>query len=191
MKTQRARSRGFSLVELLLSTVLVVVVMAALASILVSHLGTTDRQGNVVQVRRELARFSYLLSTEVNEACALQRASDPSGCLQTCTTATTTDLRMLIPVLQNGTTATTRVIRYYLSGTTIMREGPRILANGQLETTTGSASTTALVLDSVASYTAQIDADCHAATIFISQSLPSTTQTSDTTFSVRTSVEAL
>jgi len=191
MKTQRARSRGFSLVELLLSTVLVVVVMAALASILVSHLGTTERQGNVVQVRRELARFSYLLGTEVNEACALQRASDPSGCLQTCTTATTTDLRMLIPVLQNGTTATTRVIRYYLSGTTIMREGPRILANGQLETTTGSASTTALVLDSVASYTAQIDADCHAATIFISQSLPSTTQTSDTTFSVRTSVEAL
>jgi type II secretory pathway pseudopilin PulG len=191
MKTQRSRSRGFSLVELLLSTVLIVVVMAALASILVSHLGTTDRQGNVVQVRRELARFSYLLGTEVNEACALQRASDPSGCLQTCTTATTTDLRILIPVLQNGTTATTRVIRYYLSGTTIMREGPRILANGQLETTTGSASTTALVLDSVASYTAQIDADCHAATIFISQSLPSTTQTSDTTFSVRTSVEAL
>ena len=191
MKTQRARSRGFSLVELLLSTVLVVVVMAALASILVSHLGTTERQGNVVLVRRELARFSYLLGTEVNEACALQRASDPSGCLQTCTTSTTTDLRMLIPVLQNGTTATTRVIRYYLSGTTLMREGPRILANGQLETTTGSASTTALVLDSVASYTAQIDADCHAATIFISQSLPSTTQTSDTTFSVRTSVEAL
>jgi len=191
MKTKQSRSSGFGLVELLISTVLIVLVLAALASILVSHLGTTDRQGNVVQVRGELARFSYLLGTEVNEACALQRASDPSSCLQTCSTATTTDLRMLIPVLQNGTTATTRVIRYYLSGTTLMREGPRILANGQLETTTGSTSTTAVVLDSVASYTAQIDADCHAATISISQSLPSTTQTSNTTFSVRTSVEAL
>ena len=184
-----SRTKAFTLLELMITTVLVSILLAAISLILTSHLRLTDSETSMIQSRRESARLNYILHSESNEACAVQGGSDPTSCAQTCQTAATNDLRMRIPVIINGTTAGTRLIRYYLSGTELRRYGPAIKPDGQLDLSQGAIDS--LLIDSVNSFSATADSDCHAALISLSLSLPNSATPLTSSFSLRTNVEAV
>jgi prepilin-type N-terminal cleavage/methylation domain-containing protein len=181
--------RGFTLLELLITTVLISILLAAISVILSSHLKLTDSETSMIQSRRESARLNYILNSESNEACALKGGSDPSSCSQTCATTASSDLRLRVPVIINGTTAGTRFIRYYLSGTELRRDGPAIKPDGQLDLSQSNVDS--LLIDSVSAFMATIDSDCHAATISLSLSFPAAASPFTSAFSVRTNVEAV
>jgi prepilin-type N-terminal cleavage/methylation domain-containing protein len=184
-----SRTKAFTLLELMITTVLVSILLAAISLILTSHLRLTDSETSMIQSRRESARLNYILHSESNEACAVQGGSDPTSCAQTCQTTATNDLRMRIPVIINGTTAGTRLIRYYLSGTELRRNGPAIKPDGQLDLS--QAAIDSLLIDSVSSFSATVDSDCHAALISLSLSLPNSATPLTSSFSLRTNVEAV
>lgn len=184
-----SRTKAFTLLELMITTVLVSILLAAISLILTSHLRLTDSETSMIQSRRESARLNYILHSESNEACAVQGGSDPTSCAQTCQTTATNDLRMRIPVIINGTTAGTRLIRYYLSGTELRRNGPAIKPDGQLDLSQGAIDS--LLIDSVSSFSATVDSDCHAALISLSLSLPNSATPLTSSFSLRTNVEAV
>jgi len=185
-----SRLKAFTLVELMITTVLVSILLAAISLILTSHLRLTDSETSMIQSRRESARLNYILNSESNEACAVQGGSNPTSCAQTCLTSATNDLRMRIPVIINGTTADTRFIRYYISGTELRRNGPAIKPDGQLDLSQ-TTMIDSLLIDSVSSFSAVVDSDCHAALISLSLSLPSTATAFTSSFALRTNVEAM
>jgi len=185
-----SRTKAFTLLELMITTVLVSILLAAISLILTSHLRLTDSETSMIQSRRESARLNYILNSESNEACAVQGGSNPASCGQTCLTTATNDLRMRIPVVINGTTAGVRFIRYYISGTELRRNGPGIKPDGQLDLSQ-TTMIDSLLIDSVSSFSAVVDSDCHAALINLSLSLPSTTTPFTSSFALRTNVEAM
>jgi hypothetical protein len=184
-----ARLNAFTLMELMISTILVSVLLAAVSVIISSHLKLTDTETSMIQSRRESARLNYILNSESNEACALQGGSAPTSCSQTCLTTATNDLRMRIPVIINGTTAGTSFIRYYMTGSELRRDGPAIKPDGQLDV--AQTSMDSLLIDSVSAFSAVVDSDCHGARISLSLSLPNTATPFTSTFSLRTNVEAV
>jgi len=185
-----SKLNGFTLMELMITTILISIILAAISAILSGHLRLTDSETSMIQSRRESARLNYILNSESNEACAVKGGSDPTSCSQTCLTTATNDLRMRVPVLINGTTAGTRFIRYYLSGTELRRNGPAIKPDGQLDLSQATMIDS-LLIDSVSAFNAVIDSDCHAAAITLSLSLQNTVAPFTSRFSLRTNVEAV
>jgi len=191
LNTSRKRRIGaFSLLELLITAILVSILLGAIGVILSSHLRLTDSQTSVIQSRRESARLNYMLNAESLEACAFNSSTNPASCSQTCSTTASNDLRLRVPVIVSGTTAGTRFIRYYLNGSELRRDGPAIQPNGQLDL---SQTTTidSLLIDSVNAFTVTLDSDCHTASITLRLSFPDSTSLFTTRMSLRTNVEAV
>lgn len=185
-----ARNQALTLLEMMITILLVSTLLAGLGITLSSHLRLIDAQTSMIHSRRESARLQHILTSESNEACALRGGSDPTSCSQTCQTSATSDLRLLVPVIVNGTTQETRLIRYYLKDTDLRRSGAAIRPDGQLDLSQGS-TIDSLVMDSVKAFSATIDSDCHAASISLSLSFPDTTKLLTTSFALRTNVEAV
>ncbi|MEA5473790.1 hypothetical protein VB716_06100, partial [Synechococcus sp. CCY9201] len=71
--------------------------------------------------------------------------------------------------------ANLRVISYRLNGTQLLRNGPRILATGRLDSVSGNDQTNAVVLDSVNTFTPTVAADCRSVDIAVRLNVPNST----------------
>ncbi|KAF0652411.1 hypothetical protein L107_13920 [Cyanobium sp. Copco_Reservoir_LC18] len=86
-------------------------------------------------------------------------------------------MRLLVPFSTSVNAAPIpRVIRFYtaLNATTgrteLRRDGPRILINGQLDSTT--ANNNAVLIDGVNTFTVSVSADCRTANLQLSLDVP-------------------
>jgi len=93
----------------------------------------------------------------------------------------------LPPLIALTGVASSRVLRYYLSGTQLFRQGPRLLLNGRLDLTDLQGATT-LLLDDGSAFSARADTNCHSALVSISFSMPNSQQNYTSSYSVRTDV---
>jgi hypothetical protein len=166
------------------------IAIAAIAIVAVSHVRTTNRVTWNTQVQRDIAKINSFLVVESREACAFSAAAaapanwatspmpTPSPCTTPpCATTVGTELRLLVP-FSTGVNAAPipRVIRFYtaLNATTgrseLRRDGPRILVNGQLDSTT--ANDNAVLIDGVTTFTASVSADCRTANLQLGLNVP-------------------
>jgi prepilin-type N-terminal cleavage/methylation domain-containing protein len=185
-------SPGFTLVELLVGVVVGGIALASIANVAVSHVRTTNRVTWNTQAQRDIAKINSFLAVESREACAFSAAAaapagwtntntpmpTPSPCTTPpCATAAGTELRLLVP-FSTGVNAAPipRVIRFYtaLNATTgrteLRRDGPRILINGRLDSTT--ANDNAVLIDGVNTFTTSVSADCRTANLQLSLDVP-------------------
>lgn len=170
--TGRWRFRnGFTLIELLIGAVLTAIALGSVAVLSVHQIRISDRIYSLTTVNRNFRRISDLLMAEVGEACILRggvnprttatlpdtpcKPQDPSACSPSAAAA---DLRMLIPVHAAGSNDISYIIvRFYLSGNELLRDGPQVDAAGLLTTTPATGSR---VLSNVSSFTPTVSADC-------------------------------
>ncbi len=181
---------GFTLVELLVGVVVGGIALAAIANVAVSHVRTTSRVTWNTQAQRDIAKINSFLAVESREACAFSAAATaptnwatspmptPSPCTTPpCATTAGNELRLLVPFSTNVNAAPIpRVIRFYTfdNPTTgrreLRRDGPRILVNGQLDSTT--ANNNAVLIDGVNTFTVSVSADCRTANLQMSLDVP-------------------
>lgn len=179
-----AKSQGFTLVELLIGTVLGGIAVAAAASVIVSHLNSTNATIWAVQLQRDLSKFNYLLNSEAVEACRVQAGTPPANdtaCVPgtfatplSCATVTgpATNFSLLVPLDVANADPVERVITYRLDSGRVLRDGPRILTSGRLDTTVANNQNNAVVLDGVTAFTPTVSADCRSATITVTLAVP-------------------
>jgi hypothetical protein len=92
------------------------------------------------------------------------------------TPATGADVRLLMPILNPATNTTAyQVVRYYRSGTDLLRDGPQVNNNGTLNSTTTDNGR--LVMNNVAAFSTTVSPDCAWATINVTLTLPGTSTT--------------
>jgi len=195
----RPSASGFTIVELLVGSVLTVIALTAVASVAIGHIRSTDRTLWTIQLRRDLARLNTLLTAEAGESCVFRSGQTPTSCTPDststpgCTGTAGTDLRMGVQVINAGAPATPLpVVRYYLGtgGTAgqLRRVGPPILASGRLNTAV--ADVDSLVLDGVTNFTARVPAmpstlaDCRSARVDITVQVPNSTASRTRTFTL-------
>ncbi|WP_094510157.1 hypothetical protein [Synechococcus sp. MW101C3] len=164
-------ANGFTLVELLIGGVLSILAMGSVAFLAVQQIRIADNVYASSTIDRSFRRVSDLLKVEVGEACLLRgganprttatlpdtpcKPQNPSVCAPAAAAA---DLRLLVPVQAPGSNAITyTVIRYYRTGTELLRDGPQVGANGLL---TATAATGSRVLTNVSAFSATVSADC-------------------------------
>ncbi len=163
---------GVTLVELLVALVI--------SGLFVPLIWTTIR-GSIqffeatvwqVQLERDLDRLTTLITSEANDACQLgtNAASLPADCVPaadfTCDTAQRNQLRMRVTLLDaNNAPAGTRVIRYFRpgGGTNLERNGPAVLANGQLDP--NNNNNRQLLMRGVTTFRTTLNDDCTSATV--------------------------
>lgn len=176
-------SAGFTLVELLIGAVISAIVLGSVAVLGVQQLRLADRVYALTTLNRNFRRISDLLRVEAGEACILRgganprttatlpdtpcKPENPSVCAPG--TAIFTDLRMLIPVSAANNTIAYNVVRYYLNGTELLRDGPQVGTDGLLTTT---ASTGSRVLGNVSTFAATVSADCTWVSINLGLTVP-------------------
>lgn len=166
-------NQGFTLVELLISGVVSAIVLGAIAALAVHQIRIADTVYASTTIDRQFRRLSDLLKIEVGEACILRGGADPrttatlpdTPCkplaTSNCTGADTADLRLLIPIQGAGNTISYNIVRYYVDGTELRREGPQVGANGLLiPITTGTPAVIQRVLTNVSAFTPRVSADC-------------------------------
>ncbi len=182
--TRRRRSRnGFTLIELLIGGVLTAIALGSVAVLSVHQIRIADRVYSLTTVNRNFRRISDLLKVEAGEACILRggasprttatlpdtpcKPENPSVCAPG--TASFTDLRMLIPLQDASNAISYNVVRYYLSGNELLRDGPQVNANGVLTTTVTNGSR---VLGNVSTFAATVSADCTWVSLNLGLSVP-------------------
>jgi len=187
-RLRRRHSPGFTLPELLIGVVLSGLSIAAVATAILTHLRATDRLLWDSQSRRDLARLNVLIGSEVAESCTMQRGASPTSCdppaTSPCPGAASSDLRLLIPIQASPASApVTRVVRYYLSGTQLLRDGPRILTGGRLDPANDRNG--ALLLDGVTLFNPVTGDDCRSVTLTVTTAIPNTGTSRTTTHGFR------
>ncbi len=184
---RRRRSRnGFTLIELLIGGVLTAIALGSVAVLSVHQIRIADRVYSLTTVNRNFRRLSDLLKVEVGEACILRGGANPrttatlpdSPCKpqspSVCDPATAAaDLRMLIPVQAAGSNAISyNLVRFYLNGNELLRDGPQVDANGLL---TNTAATGSRVLSNVSTFTPTVSADCTWVSLVLGLNVPGST----------------
>ncbi|MCP9885111.1 hypothetical protein KBY97_08230 [Synechococcus sp. ATX 2A4] len=188
LAAKRQSSNGFTLVELLIGSVLTIITMGSVAFLAAQQIRVADNVYATTTINRSFRRFSDLLKVEVAEACMLRggvnprttatlpdtpcKPQDPSVCLPQTTTS---DLRMLVPIQPPGSNAITytNIIRYYLSGTELLRDGPQIGVNSLL--VPGTTVAASRVLSNVSAFTATVSGDCTWVTLNLTLAVPGST----------------
>jgi len=186
--------RGFTLVELLISSVVSAVMMGLIANLAVHQTRISDNFYTTATLNRRFNVFSNLLRAEFKDACLLRGGANPSStnCIPPATSdcgtlggastpATGSDLRMQIPVFNNATNANTYpTVRYYISGTDLRRDGPAVNNDGSLNPVT--TTNNQLVMNNVSAFAVTVAPDCAWATINLTLTLPGTATTQTRTF---------
>ncbi len=179
-------NQGLTLVELLIGGVVSAIVLGSVAVLAVHQIRIADRVYASTTIDRRFRRLSDLLKIEVGEACILRRGVSPrttatlpdTPCkpqaISACATASATpELWLLVPIRgANNTISYTNTVRYYLSGTELLRDGTQVNTAGQLTTT---AATGSRVLTNVSTFTPTVSADCTWVSLAVGLSVPGTT----------------
>ena len=175
-------SIGFTLVELLVGIVIASVAITAAARVHVGHIRSSGASVTSGQLQRDLGRLQRLLQTEIQEACLLQAGTtSPTSCTQaSCTATGGNEIRFLVSIATSvnadpNAAANLRVISYRLNGTQLLRNGPRILASGSLDSVSGNDQTNAVVLDGVNTFIPTVAADCRSVDIAVRLDVPNST----------------
>jgi hypothetical protein len=176
-------NQGFTLVELLIGGVVSAVVLGSVAVLAVHQIRIADNVYTSTLINRNFKRLSDLLKVEVGEACLLRGDVNPrttatlpdTPCkplaTSNCSGAATSDLRLLIPVAAADNTIGYNVVRYYLNGTDLLRDGPQVGTDGLLTTT---AATGSRVLSNVTTFTPTVSADCTWVSLVVGLTVPGT-----------------
>jgi hypothetical protein len=176
-------NQGFALIELLIGGVVSAVVLGSVAVLAVHQIRIADNVYASTLINRNFKRLSDLLKVEVDEACLLRGGVDPrttatlpdTPCkplvTSNCSGAATADLRLLIPVAAANNTIGYNVVRYYLNGTDLLRDGPQVGTDGLLTTT---AATGSRVLSNVTTFTPTVSADCTWVSLVVGLTVPGT-----------------
>jgi len=91
-------------VELIIASVMALSIPGTLVVIVISHLRSTNRTTIHLQPRRGCRDLS-VMSTEASEGFSLQIAANPASCKQICATTSSSDLRLLTPVVSEAVVA--------------------------------------------------------------------------------------
>lgn len=126
---------GFTLLELLLVSVLGALLFSALASMIVAHIRSTSTSELAARVRNDSSRIDYFIHTEASEAASIGTAA-VSNCPASVTGGATL-FNFNVPVDTGQADDLTNVvpIYYYTANGDLRRCGPPILANGRLNYT--------------------------------------------------------
>ena len=108
---------GYTLTELMIAAVIGSVLMMGAVSMIVSHTRTAARSEALIRLQEAWSRVQFLLDQEIQEARG------------TPTIASCSSLSFEVPNDSN----VLKTITYSLSGTTLSRTGPRVLATGRLD----------------------------------------------------------
>jgi prepilin-type N-terminal cleavage/methylation domain-containing protein len=125
-------SAGFTIIELLVTAVLIAVIFAAGAFMMVSHIKQSAIQESVRRLQDEWGRINYLMASEINEATAVSAVAN-------------TSLTLTLP---GGQTIT---YSFDAATNTITRTGPTIKSTGQLDL--ANPSTTVDLINNVTTFT--------------------------------------
>jgi hypothetical protein len=188
---------GFTLVELLTATTLLVLTMAVVTVLTIQQIRLTDTISITATLDRRFRKLSNLLREEFREACLLRAGTtplrsatppdtpcnpepvSPCGNLNTevSSPAVGSDVWLLIPISQPATNTIDydNVVRYYLSGTDLLRDGPAINSDGTLDSTTDIIGQ--LVATNVSAFTTTVSPDCSWARLDITLLIPGTSTT--------------
>lgn len=126
--------RGFTLVELLVSTLIGALMLLAGTYLAVSHVRTTGRQAVAHRLQTDFGRLSHLIETEVDEGSALAYGQATAGCTNNGVASV---FSITVPVLLAAETtaaSAVRTIYYYNFDGNLRRCGPAINADGTLNT---------------------------------------------------------
>lgn len=192
---------GFTLVELLIGAVLSIVALGSVAFLAVHQIRIADTAYASATVDRSFRRLSDLLRVEVGEACLLRRGVDPrttatlpdtpcspevpSAC---AVPSANPDLRLLIPVKTAGSNIPLyRVVRFYRSGTELLRDGPQVNADGILLPNT--PVTGSRVLTNVSTFVPTVSADCTWVSLQVGLSVPGTANVVTRTLTLYSGIE--
>ena len=176
-------NQAFTLVELLVAVAIGGVALAAATNLLVSEIRLTRNFYASGQVQQDLSRLHRFMLAETQEACAFQLGTTSlTSCGGTCVQSGFNELRLLVPITTSvnadpAAAANLRTIIYRLSGSQLLRTGPRILSSGALDTTSANDQTDTLVIDNVNTFTPTLSVDCNIATISLRLNVPGSTQT--------------
>ena len=134
-------SGGFSLVELLIAGTLGVVLVAALASVILSYTRSRERIEAISRLQDQWGRVQFLLDQEIQESrpTTLASVSIPAACPAQASSA---------PVLLLAPPEQSVPIVYYRDGSTLRRCGAQVSANGLLS----SSVSDHLILRNVSSF---------------------------------------
>jgi len=175
--------QAFSLVELLVAVGVSATVISMAANLAINYMNTSNKAKWVAQTQQDVTRLSRLLKTEVNEACLVQVDSAPSTsttspCSPTgtaCSKAAGTTLYLLVPVTLADGSVTYRVISYSRNGSDLRRDGPRISADGTLDTSQSDVSNV-VVMDNLVNgsggFIPSVDSSCTTATLDVQYAVP-------------------
>lgn len=191
------RPSGLTLLELLIGVVLGGVAVASAASVMVSHLNSTNATTWAVQLQRDFTRFNSLLTSEAREACLMERGTPPvpsspicrrrtfggvTGCAVFSGPSTTFSLitpvdydrdytwdayLKLDPPVEVVTTYT-----YNSATRQVLRRGPQIYQDGRIAPIVYMYSNAETILDNVTAFTPIVTADCLSATITVTLAVP-------------------
>ena len=171
--------QGLTLVELLVGFLISGVLFAAATDLLINHIRTSESTVWGIQLERSLSKLTNLMAAEASEACAMGTTSNPSTCTPAaaCLTTSSTEVRMMVPVLTAGT-MTNEWIRYFRDSSTnqLLRDGPRILPSGALDIVNADQSNV-LVMERVTAFTVTPGDDCRSATLQVTVNSANTSYT--------------
>lgn len=188
LKLVNKSQQGFTLVELLIGSVVSTIVLGSIGFLAVHQIRIADRVYASTTLNRNFRRLSDLLKIEIGEACMLRGGINPrttatlpdTPCkpqaTSACSPATaSSDLRLLVPIQESSSnTPLYNITRYYLSGDQLLRDGPLVGANGLLTTTATSGSR---VMTNVASFIPTVSADCTSVRLNVGIRIPGSANT--------------
>jgi len=175
--------RAFTMLELLAVVAVGGVALATTAKLLVSQIRITRTLHSSGQVQQDLSRLHRFLLAETQEACSFQLGStSQTNCGAACVTSGFNELRLLVPITTSVNSdptdaANLRTIIYRLSGTQLLRTGPRILSSGTLDTASTNDQVDTLVIDNVNAFTPTLSNDCNIVTISLRLNVPGSSAT--------------
>jgi len=178
----KASKQGFTLVELLIGLALTSLVLGSLAVLAVQQMQLANRVVGFTDVNRNFQRLSDLLKIETGEACILRKGVSPrttatlpdTPCkpeaTSACATPSSANELWLLVAIQDGINGIAYApIRYYLSGTDLLRDGPQVDDNGLLTTTTATGSR---VLTNISRFVPTVSTDCTSVSLDVGVTYP-------------------
>ncbi|MCT0207756.1 type II secretion system protein J [Synechococcus sp. CS-1332] len=120
--------RGFTLVELLITSVIMGVIFATGSNVMVTQIRVSAQQESVRRLQDHWGRINHLLDSEITESASATAVANTS----------------LTLTLAGGQTIT-----YTLNDRTLTRSGPPINDNGTLNLTAGTPNVSSVLLTNV------------------------------------------
>jgi hypothetical protein len=131
--TLRHARAGFTIIELVVTSVLGSLLFAVLAPMIIAHIRSTSTSELGARVRNDDNRIDYFIQTEASEAASVE--ADPVGNCAAAAAGGATRFNLNVPRNTGRADDLANVVRiyYYTSSGNLRRCGPPINADGSLD----------------------------------------------------------